>query len=140
MKVNKIQLITEEARNVNGITYSNSTEDQFPYVEAALNTIDTNYNWWKENWAALEQLIAQQLVKAASDNGENGQVSISSRFTVFHGHDEKDKNIVWTGPALVYSISGTTSTVVLSVKNAFGGIYKGKKMFANQNDLIVLFG
>lgn len=140
MKINKIQLITEEARNVQGVNYTNSTEDQFPYVESALNTIDNNFNWWKENWLTIEQLIAQQLIKATGENQEKGQVSISSRFTVFHGHDDKDENVVWTGPSIVFTFSGTTPTVVKAIKDAFGGIYKGKKIFANQNDLIILFG
>lgn len=140
MKIKKVNLITEEARSVQGVNFSNSTEDQFPYVESALNTLDNNFNWWKENWPALEQLIAQQLNKATGENQEKGQVTISSRFTVFHGHDDNDTNVVWTGPSIVYTFAGTSGTVVKSIKDAFGGIYKGKKMFANNNDLIVLFG
>lgn len=140
MTVKKIKMLTEEERNVSGVIFSNSTEDQFPYVEAALNSIDNNFNWWKENWLALEQLIAQQLNIAANDNEQKGQVSISSRFTVFHGHDEKDPKIIWNGPAIVYSIKGTTPTVVMAVKQAFGGIYNAHKMIANNNDLIILFG
>lgn len=140
MKIKKINLITEEARSIQGVNYSNSTEDSFPYIESSLNTIDSNFNWWKDNWLTLEQIIAQQLNNAASENQENGQVSISSRFTMFHGHDEKDTSIIWTGPSIVYSFSGTSPTVVQSIKEAFGGIYKGKKIFANNNDLIILFG
>ena len=64
MKVRKVKLITEEARNVNGIQFLNSTEDQFPYVESAINTLDNNFNWWKDNWPEIEQLIAQNLDKA----------------------------------------------------------------------------
>jgi len=139
MKVRKVKLITEEAHDVNGVKFTNSTEDQFPYVEAALNSIDNNFNWWKDNWATLEQIISQQLTKALGEDSNN-DVSISSRFTVFHGHDEKDTNIIWHGPAIVYSFSGTTPDVILSIKNAFGGIFRGKKIFADNDDLIVLFG
>ena len=44
MKIKKVKLITEEARNVNGVTFLNSTEDQFPYVESTINSLDSNFN------------------------------------------------------------------------------------------------
>ena len=59
---------------------------------------------------------------------------------MFHGHDDKDTNVVWSGPSLVYSFTGTTPSVIKAIKDAFGGVYNGKKMFADNNDLIVLFG
>ena len=87
MKIKKVELITEEARQVNGTTFLNSTEDQFPYVESAINTLDNNFKWWKENWPEIEELIAQYLDKAMSDKFENKKVDVSSRFTMFHGAD-----------------------------------------------------
>ena len=140
MKVKKVKLVTEEARNVNGVTFTNSTEDQFPYVESAINTLDSNFNWWKDNWPELEQLMAQYLNKAMSDAFENKKVNISSRFTVFHGADEKVGDVIWTGPAIVYTLNGATPSVVSSVKNQFGGMYKGRKVFTDGNQLIFLFG
>jgi len=140
MKVKKVKLITEDARNVNGVTFLNSTEDQFPYVESAINTLDGNFNWWKDNWPELEQLIAQNLEKALSDAFENKKVSVVSRFTVFHGADEKVQDVIWTGPVIVYTFEGASSGIVSKIKTMFGGMYKGKKIFTDQNQLIVLFG
>jgi len=140
MKINKVKLITEEERNVNGITFTNSTEDQFPYVEATLNTLDDNFNWWKESWPDIEQMISQYLKEAMSDNFENAKVDISSRFTIFHGADEKARDVIWTGPAIVYSLNGASSKTVNEVKRQFGSIYKGRKIFKDENQLIFLFG
>lgn len=140
MKVKKVRLITEEARNVDGVTFINSTEDQFPYVESALNSLDNNFNWWKENWPELEQLMSKYLTDALSDRFESKQIKVSSRFTVFHGADEKVKDVIWTGPAIVYSFEGAGAGVVNSIKNSFGGIYKGHKMFTDGDQLVVLFG
>lgn len=140
MKVKKIELITEEARKVNGVTFLNSTEDQFPYVESALNTLDNNFNWWKDNWPELEQLIAQYLDKAMKDQFENKKVDVSSRFTVFHGADEKVGDVIWTGPAIVYTLAGAGPKVVNAIKSQFGGMYKGRKIFTEGEQLIFLFG
>jgi len=140
MKIKKVKLITEEAREVDGVTFLNSTEDQFPYVESAINSLDNNFNWWKNSWPDVEQLIAQYLEKAMKNEFETSAVNISSRFTMFHGADEKAKDVIWTGPAIVYEIEGATSSVVSSIKNSFGGIYKGRKIFTDDNQLIFLFG
>jgi len=140
MKVKKIKLITEEAREVNGVTFLNSTQDQFPYVESALNTLDNNFNWWKENWPALEELVAQYLHKALEEKFERKNVNVSSRFTVFHGTDEKVEDVIWTGPAIVYTLKGAGSSVTNAVKRQFGGMYKGRKVFADGEQLIFLFG
>lgn len=140
MEVKKIKLITEEGKEVAGVSFLNSTEDQFPYVEAALNTLDDNFNWWKENWVELEQLIAQYLNKGMKATMEMKKVAVSSRFTVFHGSDEKVDDVIWTGPAIVYKFEGAPTGVVKSIKNMFGGTYKGRKIFADGNQLIFLFG
>lgn len=147
MKVKKIQLITEEARNVGGVTFLNSTQDQFPYVESAVNTLDNNFNWWKENWPEIEQLMAQYLQEAVKKSkgefdleSKSPKVDISSRFTVFHGSDEKVEDVIWTGPAIVYTLNGASAGIVNSVKRQFGGMYQGRKVFADGNQLIFLFG
>jgi len=139
MKVKKVKMITE-ARGTVG--FSNSTQDQFPYVESALNILDNNFNWWKENYHTLEELIMTNLEKSTSDNMDisPNNINISSRFTVFHGHDDKATDVVWTGPAIVYTFDGASNQVVRGIKDAFGGIYKGHKIFANENELIILFG
>jgi hypothetical protein len=140
MKVKKIQLITEESREVNGVTFVNSTQDQFPYVESAINTLDNNFKWWKENWPSLEELVAQYLQKALSDQFENKKINVSSRFTIFHGSDEKVEDVIWTGPCIVYTLEGAGSSVTTAVKKQFGGMYKGRKIFAEGDQLIFLFG
>ena len=139
MKV-KVKLITEESRDINNVTFKNTTEDQFPYVESALNILDNNFNWWKDSWPEVEQLIAQYIDKANSDKFESTQIIVTSRFTVFHGVDEKAKDVIWTGPAIVYTLKGASPAIVSSVKNQFGGIYKGRKIFKDGNQLIFLFG
>ena len=140
MKIKKIKLITEGAREANGATFINSTEDQFPYVESAINILDNNFKWWKENWAAIEQLISKYLSESRRDAVQQQPINIASRFTVFHGADEKVEDVVWTGPAIVYTLNGATSSELRGVKNKFGGIYKGKKVFVDVNQLIFLFG
>ena len=140
MKVKKVKLITEGAQNVNGVQFLNTTEDQFPYVESAINALDDNFNWWKENWADLEQLIAQYLQDALKAKFENARVSVKSRFTMFHGVDEKVEDVVWTGPAIVYTFEGASPSVVSEIKSQFGGLYKGHKIFKDNNQLIILFG
>ena len=147
MKVKKIKLITEEARNVNGVTFTNNTEDQFPYIESALNSLDNNFNWWKESWPEVEQLIAQYIndvikkSKGEFDVGsKSSNVTVTSRFTMFHGVDEKVTDVIWQGPAIVYTLEGASPAVVGSVKNQFGGLYKGHKIFKDENQLIFLFG
>lgn len=147
MKVKKVNLITEEARNINGVDFLNSTEDQFPYVEAALNSLDDNFNWWKENYPTIEQMIAQyaqESIKKSKGEFDLGskstKINISSRFTMFHGSDEKVNDVIWSGPAIVYSFNGISPAVVRNIKNMFGGTYKGRKIFADENQLIFLFG
>lgn len=135
MRVSKIHLITENSGEPN-VNFSNSTDDQFPYIESTLNNIDNNFKWWKENWEILEQLIKQHLDKVSSKS----DIDISSRFTMFHGQDEKISDVIWTGPAIVYTLDGATPEVVEKVKNAFGGLFKGRKIFAVDNQLIFLFG
>lgn len=141
MKVKKVKMITEAALPAKK-EFSNSTQDQFPYVEATLNTLDDNFNWWKENYQTLEQLILTNLDKSISDNMENSKnpVNISSRFTMFHGHDDKAPDVIWTGPAIVYTFNGASPQVVRGVRDAFRGLFEGHKIFADNNDLIVLFG
>lgn len=137
MKIKNIKLISEEARVVDDITFNNSTEDQFPYIEATLNSIDNNFNWWKENWVTVEQLISQnlkELVKKVND------VTITSKFTFFHGHDEKDKDVVWTGACISYKINNVDNKILYLLKDKFNGVYKGKKIFVVDNQLIILFG
>lgn len=140
MKVKKIKLITEESRNVSGVQFLNSTQDQFPYVESAINTLDDNFNWWKENWPEIEELIAQYLKKALDDNFERTNVKVSSRFTIFHGNDEKAKDVIWTGPCVVYTFTGASSKIIGAIKKSFGGMYQGKKIFSEGNQLIFMFG
>jgi len=137
MKIKKIKLITEDSKDVGGVTFTNDTLDQFPYIEATINSLDNNFNWWKENWKTLEQLIAQNLKKI---NKETTNIQISSRFTVFHGHDQKAKNIIWTGPSIVYTFENATAEIVSKIKDEFGDLYDGHKIFVDDNQLIVLFG
>lgn len=140
MKKVKVKLITEKAREVNGVHFINTTQDQFPYVESAINTLDNNFNWWKDNWPELEQLIAQYLHKALEEKFERKDVTVSSRFTVFHGSDEKVQDVVWTGPAIVYTLKGAGASVTNAVKRQFGGMYNGRKIFTDGEQLIFLFG
>ena len=141
MKIKRIVALNEEGRTVGNVSYANETQDQFPYVEAALNSLDNNFNWWKDNWEALEHLIVQYLEKSLSKNMEASRgITISSRFTMFHGHDDKVKDVIWTGPAIVYTITGVPAKVIREVKKMFGGIYKGRKIFTEEDQLIFLFG
>ena len=146
MKIKKVRMISE-VRSANNVTFVNSTADQFPYVESAINTLDNNFNWWKDNWPEIEQLMeqylkaAQKKSKGEFDIGtESPKIDISSRFTVFHGADEKVGDVIWTGPAIVYTLNGADQKITNSIKAAFGGMYKGRKVFTDGNQLIFLFG
>jgi len=152
MNVKKV-LITEAKSHTQFI---NKTQDQFPYIESTLNILDDNFNWWKANWQELEELITKILKKTLSDNMDNSNVSVSSRFTVFHGEDDKVKDVVWTGPAIIYTFNGAPTKIVASIRDILGGVYKGQKndleyskksnlykghrMFVYENQLIILFG
>ncbi len=140
MKIKSIELITEEARKVDGVTFLNSTSDQFPYVESTLNSLDNNFKWWKTNWPDIEQLISKYLNLAKKEHSKTAKINVSSRLTFFHGTDEKVKDVIWSGPAIVYTFAGGNYEIVKSIKNSFGGIYKGHKIFIDDNQLIILFG
>jgi len=137
MKINKAYLITEEEHSVNGIIFKDSTDDQFPYIESAINVLDENFNWWKENWSTLEQLIAKYLKEVEIDINN---IFVSSRFTIFHGVDKNVEDVVWTGPAIVYTIENISTENLEKVKDSFGGMYKGHKIFVVENQLIILIG
>jgi hypothetical protein len=128
-----------------GKMFTNATSDQFPYIESALNSLDNNFKWWKESWPEIETMIEQYTKAAMKKKDEfsttgTDAVKITSRFTMFHGHDEKAKDVIWSGPAVVYTIEGVSPAIVKKVKDEFGGLYKGRKIFAEENQLIFLFG
>ena len=153
MKVKKVKMIKESEGN---IVFANSTEDQFPYVAETLNILDRNYNWWKKNYANLEQLIAEALQKSLTFNGKGKDVTISSRFTIFHGNDDEVKDVIWTGPAIVYTFEGADNKTIEGVKTLLGGenkgemdgseytkksnLFEGHRMFVFENQLVILFG
>jgi len=139
MKVKNI--LYEEAKDVVGLTFENSTEDQFPYVESAINSLDNNFNWWKQNWEGVEQILSQRLQKVLKDNGESSKgIKVSSRFTIFHGTDEKVEDVVWTGPVICFTLNGVNPQSVIDLKESFKGIYKGHKIFISDNQFIIMFG
>ena len=132
----RAKFINEEEREVNGVEFDNTTQDNFPHIESALNSLKNNFGWWKENWETLEQLI----VKYLKEESEEKNIRISSRFTVFHGVDEKVDDVIFTGPCVCYTINGASPEVVKKVKEKFNGLYRGRKIFVDENQLIFLFG
>jgi len=131
---------------LNNIQFTNKTKDQFSYIESTSNLLKDNFDWWKDNWKQLENLLAKILDKSLSDNRENSHISISSRFTIFHGKDDNIKDVIWTGPAIIYTFEGASNKVINNIKDIISGIsqknnlYLGHKMFTSENQLIILFG
>jgi len=153
MKVKKVKMIVESEGS---ISFANSTEDQFPYVTETLNILDRNYNWWKKNYLNLEQQMVAALEKSLNFNGKGQNVTVSSRFTIFHGSDEEVKDVIWTGPAIVYTFEDADNKTVEGVRTILGGehqgerddakynkkssLFEGHKMFVFENQLIIMFG
>ena len=113
--------------------FENSTQDIFPYVESAIDILDENLNWWKENWESLEDAIYEAL----KSNGEEDS-RIKVRFIIFNGKAEETTDVTWHGPAIQYTIF-TSDDIVDSVQEALGDTWNGHKVLQVDNRLIVMF-
>jgi len=132
MKIKKVQLVTE-ASKVGNVQFINTTEDQFPYIEAAINSLDNNLNWWKSNWENIENTLMNAWTKSSSE-----PVRIKTHFTIYAGPDDTVKDIKWTGPAIEYTFIGVNS--LTDMKKHIGNILEGHKVIFEGNKVIILFG
>jgi len=135
MKIKKIAVNETKGEG----KFINKTKDQFPYVESVINVLDNNFNWWKNNWKELEEDINHNLNKLISNNTD---IKIFSRFTIFHGNDDEVQDVVWTGPAIVYTFKGTTTDIIEQLRDLLteSNLYKGHRVFVYEDQLIILFG
>lgn len=138
MKIKKIVPIFEEEKEpAEGIKFLASTRDVFPYIESAINTLDTNFNWWKRNWEELERKLVTNIIKIT----DGKSVKIIPRFMIYNGPDEKTPDIIWHGPAIQYIFDKLSSNKVKELQNLLGGnTWKGHKLIVQDDTLIVLFG
>ena len=116
------------------VTFKNSIQDTFPYVEAAIVILDNNLNWWKQNFGKLEELIANEAAGIA-DN----PVNIRTRFTVYSGPDEAVDTVIWSGPAIEFTFIEKSSDFVRQLKNSIGNTWEGHRLITDDNKLITLF-
>jgi hypothetical protein len=136
MKIKKVELITEVTK-IGGIEFVNTTEDQFPYIESAISKLDSNLNWWKENW----ELIEKQLINAYKKlYHKNSNIKIRTYFTIYNGVDEVSKDIKWNGPAIEYTFIGADFESIQEMKKYIGNILEGHKVFYQGNTITILFG
>jgi len=142
MKIKKIQLITEAGfSKAKNIEFLNNTEDQFPYIEAAISSLDSNLNWWKENWSTIESDLLSAYGKSASTAMSiSGNVKVRTRFTIYNGTDDVVSSVKWTGPAIEYTFLNADNKAMQEMKNNIGNILKGHKVIVEGNKVIILFG
>lgn len=114
-------------------TFKNNTEDVFPYVESAIDILDENLNWWKQNWEDLEDDIKDALAEVGDKDA-----TINVRFIVFNGEDETTSDVIWHGPAIEYEFSSDDETVK-QIAEILGDTWNGHKILKQDNRLIILF-
>jgi len=134
MKIKKVQLVTE-ASKVGNVQFINTTEDQFPYIEAAISSLDNNLNWWKSNWENMENTLMNAYTKVSSS-----PTKIRTRFTIYNGSDDVAKDIKWTGPAIEYTFVNANSGDIQEMKKHIGNILEGHKVIFKDNTVTILFG
>ena len=116
------------------ITFLNSIQDTFPYIESAILVLDNKLNWWKKNYKTLEEKIANISAEIANENK-----SVSVRFTIYNGPDENVQSVKWSGPAIEFTFIETSNDFANKVKNKLGeNTWEGHKMFVDDNKLFIL--
>jgi|GEM_PF-5060465 len=122
--------------------FENNTEDQFPYIEAAIAIMDSNLKWWQKNWEDIQSKIEEILPKAAEQNFEHLKGNkIKTHFVIYTGKDPKSPDVKYTGPAIEYIFINSSNAVVRSVMKLLdaSGLVKGHKMFVEDNTLTIMF-
>lgn len=123
-----------EKEYFNTVTFINSIQDTFPYIESAILILDNRLNWWKKNHDILEKKIAN-IVSGLSDKS----ISIKTRFTIYSGTDENVKSVKWTGPAIEFVFLETSNEFSNNVKKQLGGkTWEGHKMISEDNKLYIM--
>jgi hypothetical protein len=147
MSIKKISLIIEEnypklKRNKTTM-FLNKTQDQFPYIEAAISILDENLKWWQDNWIKVESLIEETFKEEISKTFElpSEYRKIKSNFTIFNGVDNETPDITYNGPAFQYVFIDVKSEIIGNIarKLSMSSILKGHKIFSDKNKLIIMF-
>ncbi len=115
------------------VTFLNSIEDTFPYIESTVMILDNNFNWWKKNYEKLESLIANE-ARGFSDKN----VEIETRFIIYNGQDENVEMVKWSGPAIEFTFVESSSSLIDDIKKSIGNIWEGHKVITYENRLIVM--
>jgi hypothetical protein len=116
------------------VTYLNSIKDTFPYIESAIVVLDNNLRWWKNNYEVLEQQLANEIRGIADE-----PIKIRTRFTVYSGPDEAVQTVVWSGPAIEFTLLEASPMLVKKVQQKLGNNWNGHRVITDENKLIILF-
>ena len=149
MNLKKVQIITEarkekfQPREKTGIVV-NSTEDQFPYIEAAIDILDTNLKWWKKNFQEIESFFDNELKVELKKGFElpSDKRNIRVDFTIYNGIEETTSDVKYNGPAITYTFNDVPSDVVNVIRKKLvdTNLLEGKKTFIERNKIIIMFG
>ena len=116
------------------VTYLNSIQDTFPYIESAIIILDNNLNWWKKNYKVLEEKISN-----IANGLINKPTKVNIRFTIYNGQDDNVQSVKWTGPAIEFTFLETSDQFANDVKTKLGGnTWEGHKLISENNTLYVL--
>lgn len=116
------------------VTYLNSVKDTFPYIESAIIILDNNLRWWKNNYEVLEQELANEIRGVADE-----PIEVRTRFTVYSGPDETVESVVWSGPAIEFTLLDVSPITVKKVQQALGNNWHGHRVITDENKIIILF-
>lgn len=116
------------------VTFLNSIKDTFPYIESAIVVLDNNLRWWKNNYEVLEQKLANEIRGIA-----NEPLEIRTRFTIYNGPDEVVKSVIWSGPAIEFTLLDVSPITVKKVQESIGNNWEGHRVITDDDKLYVLF-
>jgi hypothetical protein len=145
--VKKVTIIVEakqtpKQRKIKSNLFLNKTEDQFPYIEAAISILQENLKWWENNWFSVESLIENTYKEILSKTFELPSESrkIMSNFTIYNGMDRDQPDIRYSGPAIEYIFVGLKPEIVGDIqrKISLSPIIKGHKTFTGENGKIII--
>lgn len=133
MKIKSVNTVNE-AKKFN-IEFKTSIEDQFPYIESIISTLDSNYNFWKSKAKELEA----EIISIIRKNNVN-DISIQTRLILVNMTDQKVSSVKWTGPAFEFTINNVNIKVIDSIKKSLGDMWNGHKVIMSGEKIVVLFG
>jgi hypothetical protein len=121
-------------KEIGSVTFKNSIEDTFPYIESATIILDNNLPWWKKNYEDLEKEIANATSKFSSRS-----VDVLTKLIIYNGPDESVESVTWSSPAIEFTFIEAPSTLPKDIKKELEDTWNDHKLIASDNKLIILF-